>query len=179
MRHANELSIEECKEQVRRVIQSATFRNAATLQLLFQFLTDKTINGSAESLKEYTIGEKPFVFASRFPNGAISIGIQERTRPDRAWYMPPANVELFVGDAAGPYGVFGSCATLSLVFGKSLAGKRVLAQDLASDEALDVTDHVHIDGQRLQLTAADLRRFGLRSVSMGDLSSPGMVLTLR
>lgn len=53
---SNEPSIEDCKEQVRRVIQSAAFRNAATLQLLFQFLTDKTINGSPESLKEYTIG---------------------------------------------------------------------------------------------------------------------------
>jgi len=53
---ANEPSIEDCKEQVRRVVQSAAFRNAATLQLLFQFLTDKTIGGAADSLKEYTIG---------------------------------------------------------------------------------------------------------------------------
>ena len=124
-------------------------------------------------------GEKPFVFASRFPNGAVAIGVQERTRPGRAWYMPPANVELRVGDAPGPYGIFGSCATISLVFDKPLAGKRVLAQDLASDAAMDVTDHVRIDGQRLQLTEANLRSFGLRSVSKGDLSSPGIVLTLR
>jgi hypothetical protein len=53
---ANEPSIEDCKEQVRRVVQSAIFRNAVTLQQLFQFLTDKTISGAAESLKEYTIG---------------------------------------------------------------------------------------------------------------------------
>jgi len=53
---ANEPLIEDCKEQVRRVVQSATFRNAVTLQLLFQFLTDKTISGAAECLKEYTIG---------------------------------------------------------------------------------------------------------------------------
>ena len=53
---ANEPSIEDCKEQVRRVIQSAAFRNSATLQSLLQFLTDKTICGSSESLKEYTIG---------------------------------------------------------------------------------------------------------------------------
>jgi hypothetical protein len=123
--------------------------------------------------------EKPFVFASRFPNGTVAVGVQERTRSGRAWYMPQANVELHVGVAPGPYGVFGCCATLSLVFDKPLAGKRVLAQDLASDEALDVTDRVRIDGQRLQLTEANLRSFGLRSVSKGDLSSPGIVLTLR
>ncbi|QNI38193.1 hypothetical protein [Edaphobacter albus] len=54
--HVSETSVEEYRDQVRRVVQSATFRNAATLQLLLQFLTDKTIGGSAESLKEYTIG---------------------------------------------------------------------------------------------------------------------------
>lgn len=124
-------------------------------------------------------GEKPFVFASKFPNGAVAIGIQERTRSGRAWYMPPADVELNVGDAPGPVGIFGSCSTLSLIFDRPIAGKRILAQDLASDQALDVTEHVRIDGQRLQLAGADLRTFGLRSVSKGDLSSPGMVLTLR
>jgi hypothetical protein len=124
-------------------------------------------------------GEKPFVFASRFPNGAVTIGVQERTRSGRAWYMPQSNVELHVGDAPGPYGIFGCCATLSLVFDRPIAGKRILAQDLTSDEALDVTDDLRIDGSRLQLTEANLRSFGLRSVSDGDLSSPGMVLTLR
>src|ERR1700754_2218257 len=53
---ASEPSIQECREQARRIFQSATFRNSATLQQLLQFLTEKTINGSAESLKEYTIG---------------------------------------------------------------------------------------------------------------------------
>lgn len=53
---SHEPSIEDCKEQVRRVSQSAAFRNTATLQLLLQFLTDKTLSGSAEFLKEYTIG---------------------------------------------------------------------------------------------------------------------------
>jgi hypothetical protein len=124
-------------------------------------------------------GEKPFVFAARFPNGAVAIGVQERTRCGRAWHMPPAAVELHAGDAPGPYGVFGSCATISLVFDRPLAGKRIFAQDLASNEALDVTDRVRIGGRRLQLTEANLRSFGLQSVSKGDLSSPGMVITLR
>jgi hypothetical protein len=124
-------------------------------------------------------GEKPFVFASRFTNGAVAIGMLERTRPSQAWYMPSANVELHVGNAPGPFGVFGSCRTLTLIFDKPLSSKRILAQDLADDEALDVTDHVRMDGQRLQLTETDLRSFGLRSVSSGDLSSPGLLLSLR
>jgi hypothetical protein len=52
----NPLSTEHCEEQVRRVVHSATFRNAATLQQLLQFLSTKTLSGSSEILKEYTIG---------------------------------------------------------------------------------------------------------------------------
>ena len=48
--------VEQCEYQVRRILQSSTFRNAATLQQLFQFLAAKTIAGAPEALKEYTIG---------------------------------------------------------------------------------------------------------------------------
>jgi hypothetical protein len=124
-------------------------------------------------------GDKPFVFASRFPNGAVAIGAHERTHTGRAWYMPAAETELHVGDAPGPYGIFGSFTTLTLVFDRPLRGRRVIAQDLASDQALDVTNRVRIDGRNLQLTEADLRTFGLHATTMGDLSSPGLVLALR
>jgi hypothetical protein len=124
-------------------------------------------------------GEKPFIFASRFPNGAVAIGAQERTRTGRAWYMPSAEVELHVGDAPGPYGIFGSFTMLDLVFERPLQGRRVIAQDLASEEAIDVTNRVRIDGRSLQLTEANLRSFGLRAATQGDLSSPGLVLALR
>lgn len=53
-------SVEQCQQQVHRTIHSATFRNALTLQQLFQFLADKAIAGSAEGLKEYTIGVEAF-----------------------------------------------------------------------------------------------------------------------
>jgi hypothetical protein len=53
-------TVEQCQQQVRRVLQSATFRNALTLQQLFQFLAAKAIQGSAENLKEYTIGVEAF-----------------------------------------------------------------------------------------------------------------------
>jgi hypothetical protein len=48
--------VEQCEHQVRRIVQSATFRNATTLQQLFQYLAAKTIAGEPEALKEYTIG---------------------------------------------------------------------------------------------------------------------------
>ena len=124
-------------------------------------------------------GEKPFLFASRFPGGAVAIGIQERTQPGRAWIMPPADVELYVGDAPGPFGVFGVARSLTLTFDRPLRGCRVLAQDLAGDQAADVTDRVRIDGRSLQLSHSNLRSFGLQAATDGDLSSPGSVLALR
>jgi hypothetical protein len=42
-------------EQVERLLQSATFRNAEVLRRLLKFLADKSIAGDAEQLKEYTI----------------------------------------------------------------------------------------------------------------------------
>ncbi|RSL19032.1 hypothetical protein EDE15_4645 [Edaphobacter aggregans] len=53
---ANAPSVEQCEDQVRRVLRSTTFRNATTLQQLLGFLAFRSIAGAAENLKEYTIG---------------------------------------------------------------------------------------------------------------------------
>jgi hypothetical protein len=53
-------SAEQCQQQVHRIIQSTTFRNALTLQQLLQFVVDKTLAGNTEGLKEYTIGVEAF-----------------------------------------------------------------------------------------------------------------------
>ena len=51
---------DQCQQQVQRVLKSATFRNAVTLQQLLQFLTTRAFEGGAEALKEYTIGVEAF-----------------------------------------------------------------------------------------------------------------------
>jgi len=53
-------SAEQCQQQVHRIIHSTAFRNALTLQQLFQFVADKAIAGTTEGLKEYTIGVEAF-----------------------------------------------------------------------------------------------------------------------
>ena len=53
-------SAEQCQQQLHRIIHSTTFRNALTLQQLFQFVADKAITGTTETLKEYTIGVEAF-----------------------------------------------------------------------------------------------------------------------
>jgi hypothetical protein len=123
-------------------------------------------------------GERPFVFAARFPNGAVAVAAQERTRTGEAWYMPECEVTLPVLDALGPYGVFGNFKSLTMVFDRPLHGKRVIAQDLAGDESMDITDDVQVRGKALHLPGEVMRRVGLQSATPGDLSAPGLVIAL-
>ncbi|WP_263367534.1 hypothetical protein [Edaphobacter bradus] len=123
-------------------------------------------------------GEKPFVFAARFPNGAVAIGAQQRTKPSRAWYMPEAHITLHVGNAPGPFGIFGDISSLTLVFDRPLGKQRVQMQDLAGDRAEDITTQISQGERRLQLSRSLIRKFGLSAATPGDLSSPGLVLVL-
>jgi len=123
-------------------------------------------------------GDKPFVFASRFPNGAVAIGAQQRTTPSRAWYMPEAHITLQVGNAPGPFGIFGDISSLTLVFDKPIGKHRVLAQDLKGDRVEDITHQIGRDEKRLQFSHSLMRKVGLSAATPGDLSSPGLVLAL-
>jgi hypothetical protein len=123
-------------------------------------------------------GEKPFVFAARFPNGAVAVGAQERTRPDKAWYMPSCAVTLHVGDAPGPFGIFGEFDRLTLTFAGSQRSRRVIVQDLAGDTPVDITALVEFEGTAIHLDGNLLRKAGLRSGTHGDLSSPAAAIAL-
>lgn len=123
--------------------------------------------------------EKPYVFAARFPNGAVAIGASERTRPESAWYMPACDVELHVGDAPGPFGIFGEFRKLTLTFDRTISGKKFYAQDLAGDMAIEIGGMVEREGACLRIDGALLRRIGLSSGAPGDLSSPAIVLAIR
>jgi hypothetical protein len=55
-----ELSVEQTRQQLERVLHSNTLRNSLTLQQLLQFLGTRAIEGNSEGLKEYTIGVEAF-----------------------------------------------------------------------------------------------------------------------
>lgn len=123
-------------------------------------------------------GDKPFVFATRFPNGAVAIAAQERTQVGKAWYMPTCDVTLSVSDARGPFGVFGYFGSLTLTFDKPLQAKRILAQDLAGDESVDISNIVEVRGKSMHLPGELIRRVGLREATPGDISAPGLVIAI-
>jgi hypothetical protein len=55
-----ELTVEQIRQQLQRILHSNTLRNSLTLQQLLQFLGTRAIAGNSEVLKEYTIGVEAF-----------------------------------------------------------------------------------------------------------------------
>jgi|HubBroStandDraft_1064217.scaffolds.fasta_scaffold16630_2 hypothetical protein len=123
-------------------------------------------------------GDKPFVFATRFPNGAVAIAAQERTKIGHAWYMPTCDVSLSVADATGPFGVFGYFDNLTLILHQPLIGKQIFAQDLAGDECFNVSDRVEVRGTNLRISGKLIRQVGLHHGAAGDESAPGLVIAI-
>jgi hypothetical protein len=123
-------------------------------------------------------GEKPFVLATRFPNGAVAIAAQERTQVEKAWYMPACDVTLSVSDAPGPFGVFGYFDRLTFILDTPLHGRRILAQDLVGDDAHDISNEVLIREKSLQIPGEVIRRVGLQNGTASDLSAPGLVIAV-
>src|SRR5271156_663468 len=48
--------IESLQTQIQRILQSKAFRTSEVQRNLLAYLADKSIHGSADSLKEYTVG---------------------------------------------------------------------------------------------------------------------------
>jgi len=120
----------------------------------------------------------PFVIAGRFPNGAVAVCALERNLKEKAWFMPPADVTVDTAGAKGPFGIFGHYRTLTLDFKRPLAGRRVFAQDLAGEKAVDVTHRVRIHGSALTIPGRLIDEIGRRDGTPADLSDPGMVLAV-
>jgi hypothetical protein len=89
------------------------------------------------------------MLASRFPSGAIAVGTLGRVNPEQGFHVPLAQIVLDVGDAGGPFGIFGLCQRLTLRASNGFSGKRVWAQDLAGDSAQEITEQVRIDDRSL------------------------------
>lgn len=136
------------------------------------------ISRNIELPKVESMGERPFVYAGRFPNGAVAIATQQRTRNEKGWFMPLADIMLDVGDASGPFGIFGHFRNLHLTFDHSLRGMRVLAQDLRGGHAVDITQSVKVHEKDLYISGGLISAVGLHEASSGDLSDPGMVMKL-
>ncbi|BCM89013.1 hypothetical protein IAD21_00855 [Abditibacteriota bacterium] len=127
---------------------------------------------------------KPFVLASRNPNGAVAIATLGRTlcpsATDRQWITGEvADVTLQVGQNSGPIGIFGRYHSLNLLFDKSVTKHIVIAQDLAGDVPQNITRLVRIEGNQVTIPGAVIDHIGRSAATPGDKSDPGLVLVVR
>lgn len=119
--------------------------------------------------------ERPFVLASRNPNGTVTVGVLPHITPGRGYHTPEADVALDADLTGAPLGVFGSPASLTLRCAKR---GRVRAGDMLGGEAEDVTSACVFAEGGVTVPGAVFARIGRRMNPAGDVSEPGTVLTL-
>ena len=122
--------------------------------------------------------EAPFVVAAKNPNGATSIATLPRAFKSYT-ETPLCNISLDVGGIDHPVGIFGHYGQLTLNFDHDINDKSIFAQDLAGDEARDITRMVAVNNNQLTITGDVIAKIGLSCASAGDPSDPGLVLVVR
>jgi hypothetical protein len=96
--------------------------------------------------------------------------------PQGGWHEPLADISVEGAEIGRKVGVFGRYKSLKIGFDRPLKGRRVWAQDLASDVAIDVTSRVAIDKSTLRMEGSFIDRIGLSHATQEDSSDPGLVL---
>lgn len=124
---------------------------------------------------ESTDAERPFVLASRYPNGATAVATIGRTI-DRRYVSLPVNISFEAGRFDAPIGLFGVMGDVTIHFPTLPDKFRLYAQDLKADKAEDITKKVSRKGSSITLPAALLKRIGLSAAAPGDKSDPALVL---
>lgn len=124
-----------------------------------------------------TDGEKPFVMASKFQNGAVCIATEGRVYPDKSWFHPRVEISVSELEIDKPIGVFGHYETLILVFSADVSKNAVVwAQDLLDDKAVDISDMISIQGNTIIIPGDLIDEIGTSCNDEGDISGPGLVL---
>ncbi len=124
--------------------------------------------------------DRPFVLASKYPNGAIAVAAIGRAL-GREYVSKEISVTVQVDSKDVPIGLFGCFQEITLVFPSKIDAKNqnIYAQDLAGDIPVDITKQVVFKGNRLTIPGSVIRQVGLMNASEGDLSDPGLVVRIR
>lgn len=124
-------------------------------------------------------GISPYVMASKFSNGAIAIATEGRVTPEHSWIEPLADISLKEVTPNTPVGIFGYYRSLRLQFENELPEKlSVLAQDLLSTSAMDISDQVEIEKNEIRIPGQLIEEIGTMENDEGDISVPGLVLKI-
>ena len=126
-----------------------------------------------------TDGIPPFVVSSQNPNGTVAIATLPRAIEGKRISVPLADICLDINDSTSPIGVFGYYRSLTLKLPVRPDNNRIYAQDLAGDEAVDITEKVRYDSNKIIIPGDLIKEIGTSSAEKGDISDPGLVLNIR
>lgn len=129
-------------------------------------------------LPTVTGADAPYVLCSRHADGEIAIATIGRVLDNKDVTTPRADVTLEIGELNRPVGIFGEYASLTFITTGALAGKRILAQDLAGKTPVDITSEVKVSDGHLTIPGSVIHRVGLMAAKPGDISDPGLVLVV-
>ncbi len=120
-------------------------------------------------------GNIPYCIASRNPNGVFSVATLGRTI-DRNYFIPKCDVTIHVEDS-NMIGVFGEYDHLIIQTDLSNI-KQILMQDLADENAFDVTNEVMISDKQIIIPGSLISSVGTNSQPEEDTSEPGVVIKI-
>ena len=123
-------------------------------------------------------GERPYVVASRHPNGAVSIAALPRTQADKGIFLPLTDVTLSLPDLTQPLAIFGRFHSVQIQLDRPLSARSLWAQDLAGQSAENISDRIQVDGNVIVLPAQLINTIGLSAATPGDESDPGFALQI-
>ena len=181
-RIAPPFGVHESEFRISRTIVTDRWDYPITKERQWPYLSGKTViqnspsaisRGMALPTVE-TDGELPLVGCSKHPNGAVAVGSFPRTLNGKLNTHLPAQVTISGVDKDVPIGVFGFYKSLTVLFNQAPKG-RLMAQDLAHDTAVDITDRVTLDGARLNISGDLITEIGLTAARDRIYETPGVV----
>ena len=132
-------------------------------------------NTSLPEIQADENGYIPYCVVSQNPNGAFSVATLGRTI-NREYFIPQCNVTVDA-KASTLIGVFGEYKNLILKI-SCPSITQVFMQDLADDNAFDVTDLVTITENQIAIPGELISRIGTSVQPKEDTSEPGVVVHL-
>ncbi len=118
----------------------------------------------------------PYVITSQNPNGAISIATLGRVSYEKGFYFPKVDVSLKVEKYNGFFGIFGYYKSLSFQFNETLKKLNLFAQDLAGDQAINITNEVIMNENIFEIDGSLIEKYGLSASKQEDISDPGLLI---
>lgn len=122
--------------------------------------------------------EKPFILSSINPKtNALSVFVVPRSIGGNVMYTFKADVTIKAKSSEYPIGIFGHYKSLTIEFENNIENKKIYAQDLAADEAEDITEKVAVSGNKITLSGEIIDRIGL-TVKEVDTELPGLIVKI-